>query len=420
LGLVGIKEMLTTAFDMGLTTLEPTGENLRRFGLSLTLGGGEVKLLDLASSYSAFANGGNKVEPVVILKVTDKDGNILEEFKPVAGRQVLSPGEAFIISNILSDNEARKMTFGENSALKISGRQVAVKTGTTNDRRDNWTIGWSPQVIIGVWVGNNDNSAMGQLVSGISGAAPIWRRIITEYLKNKQVEEFSVPEGVVQLEVDSVSGYKAHDGFSQRSEYFIKGTEPTGEDPIHPKLKLCRGQNKLATTVDVAKNNYEEKEFFIFKESDPFENENGENKWQKGIDIWLSKQTDERYYPPIQYCDNNDSIYIKFNEPADQSQINNDFTLRIETVSSNEVLKVEVYIDGSPEKTLTSYPYELAMNLPDGKHTIKAVATDSAGNQASQETRFGVNVPWNWEPSPTPVPVTPTLVPTLSLTPIPT
>jgi len=420
LGLVGIKEMLTTAFDMGLTTLEPTGENLRRFGLSLTLGGGEVKLLDLASSYSAFANGGNKVEPVVISKVTDKDGNILEEFKPVAGKQVLSSGEAFIISNILSDNEARKMTFGENSALKISGRQVAVKTGTTNDRRDNWTIGWSPQVIIGVWVGNNDNSAMGQLVSGISGAAPIWRRIITEYLKNKQVEEFSVPEGVVQLEVDSVSGYKAHDGFSQRSEYFIKGTEPTGEDPIHPKLKLCRGQNKLATTVDVAKNNYEEKEFFIFKESDPFENENGENKWQKGIDIWLSKQTDERYYPPIQYCDNNDSIYIKFNEPADQSQINNDFTLRIETVSSNEVLKVEVYIDGSPEKTLTSYPYELAMNLPDGKHTIKAVATDSAGNQASQETRFGVNVPWNWEPSPTPVPVTPTLVPTLSLTPIPT
>lgn len=419
LALVGIKEMLTTAFDMGLTTLEPTGDNLRRFGLSLTLGGGEVKLIDLASAYSAFANGGYKVEPVVILKVTDKDGNVLEEFKPLSGKQVLSSGEAFIISNILSDNEARKMTFGENSALKISGRQVAVKTGTTNDRRDNWTIGWSPQVIVGVWVGNNDNSMMKQLVSGISGAAPIWRGIITEYLKNKQVEEFSVPEGVVQFEVDSVSGFKAHDGFPQRSEYFIKGTEPTAEDPIHPKLKLCQGQSKLATTVDIAKNNYEEKEFFVFKESDPFENENKENKWQKGIDAWLAKQTDERYHPPTEYCNNSDNIYIKFNEPSDQSQIGNDFTLRIETVSFNEVVKIEVYLDGNLEKTLTSYPYELVMKLPDGKHTIKAVATDVNGNQASQETRFGINVPWNLEPSPTPMPVTPTLTPTLTLTPIP-
>ena len=420
LALVGIKDMLTTAYDMGLTTLEPTGENLRRFGLSLTLGGGEVKLIDMASSYSAFANGGYKVEPIVILKVADKDGNVLEEFKPVAGKEVLSPGEAFIISNILSDNEARKLTFGENSALKISGRQVAVKTGTTNDRRDNWTIGWTPQAIVGVWVGNNDNSAMKQLVSGISGAAPIWRRIITEYLKNKQVEEFSVPEGVIQLEVDSISGYKAHDGFPQRSEYFIKGTEPAGEDLIHPKLKLCKGQNKLATLVDIARNNYDEKEYFVFKEKDPFAGSNEENKWQTGIDAWLAKQTDERYHPPAQYCDSSENVYVKFNEPADQSQIGNDFTLRIETVSFNEVVKIEVYLDGNLEKTLTSYPYELVMKLPDGKHTIKAVATDVSGNQASQETRFGVNVPWNLEPSPTPMPVTPTLIPTLTLTPIPT
>ncbi len=414
LALVGIKDMLTTAYDMGLTTLEPTGENLRRFGLSLTLGGGEVRLIDLASSYSAFANGGYKVEPVAILKVTDKDGNVLEEFKPVAGKEVLSPGEAFIISNILSDNEARKMTFGENNALKISGRQVAVKTGTTNDRRDNWTIGWTPQAIVGVWVGNNDNSAMKQLVSGISGAAPIWRRIITEYLRNKQVEEFSVPEDVIQLEVDNVSGYKAHDGFPQRSEYFIKGTEPTGEDLIHPKLKLCKGQNRLATSVDIARNNYDEKEYFVFKEKDPFAGSGGENKWQMGIDAWLAKQTDERYHPPVQYCDSSDNVYIKFNEPADQSQVGSDFTLRIETVSFNEVVKIDVYLDGKLEKTLTSYPYELAMRLPDGKHTIRAVATDVSGNQASQETRFGVNVPWDLEPSPTPVPVTPTLTPTLT------
>lgn len=420
LSLVGIEDMLTTAYDMGLSTLEPTRENLSRFGLSLTLGGGEVKLIDMASAYSAFANGGYKVEPIAILKVTDKDGNVLEEYKPVTGKQVLTSGEAFLISNILSDNEARKMTFGENSSLKITNRQVAVKTGTTNDKRDNWTIGWTPSVVVGVWVGNNDNSAMKQVVSGVSGAAPIWRRIITEYLKTRQVEDFSVPDDVVQLEVDTVSGYKAHNSFPQRSEYFIKGTEPTGEDPIHPMLKLCQGQNKLASLVDIARNNFEEKEYFIFKESDPFENENKANFWQKGIDLWLSKQTDGRYHPPTEYCSDSNQIYVRFNEPSDHATINNDFTLKLETVSQNEVVKIDFYVDGNLKKTLSSYPYETGITLDNGKHTLKAVATDSKGNQGDQEIKIGVNLAWDWEPSPTPAPTStpsPTPSPSPSVTP---
>lgn len=418
LAMVGIKDMLATAYDMGLSTLEPTKENLSRFGLSVTLGGGEVRLLDLASAYSAFANGGLKIDPVAILKVTDKDGNVLEENRALPGKRVLSSQEAFIISHILSDNSARLLTFSENNLLKIPERQVAVKTGTTNDKRDNWTVGWTPQVIVGTWVGNNDNSAMKQLVSGVSGAAPIWRRVIIDYLKDKQKEEFTVPEGIISAEVDSLSGYRSHDGFPGRNEYFIQGTEPSSDDPVHVKLKICKGQGKLATPVDIARGEYEEKEYLIFKENDvyssPSTSSGIEDRWQKGIDEWVKKQPDERYRPPTEYCNTMDQIFVKFASPQDQAQVKSPFTVKIEPVLVNEVAKVSIYVNGELKKELTSTPYELELTLPDGTYTIKAIVRDSKGNEGSQEVRIGVNVSWNWAPSPTP---TPTLIPTPTLTP---
>ncbi len=176
LALVGVRDMLQTGWEMGFTSLEPTQENLSRLGLSVTLGGGEVRLIDMVSAYSAFANGGYKVPPTAILKVTDKDGHVLEESKPKKGRRVLTEEQAFLINHILSDNSARLITFGENSLINIQG--VAAKTGTTNDKRDNWTVGWTPSIVTGVWVGNNDNTPMQRVASGVSGAAPIWRRII--------------------------------------------------------------------------------------------------------------------------------------------------------------------------------------------------------------------------------------------------
>ena len=144
---VGLKDMLQTGYELGLSTLEPTTDNLKRFGLSVTLGGGEVRLLELVEAYSAFANGGLKIEPISILKVTDKDDKVLFEHKNAQGRRVITEPQAFLISHILSDNNARLITFGANSALNVPGRTVAVKTGTTNDKRDNWTIGWTPQVL---------------------------------------------------------------------------------------------------------------------------------------------------------------------------------------------------------------------------------------------------------------------------------
>ncbi len=415
LAMVGLKEMLSTAYEMGFSTLEPTVENMRRLGLSVTLGGGEVSLLDMSSAYSAFANTGLKVEPVSILKVTDKDGNTLEEFHPIPGKRVLSEGEAFIISNILSDNEARKMTFGENNSLKFSDRPVAAKTGTTNDKRDNWTVGWTPQVIVGTWVGNNDNTAMKSLVSGVSGAAPIWRKVIQEYLKDKPVENFTTPAGIVTAEVDSVSGYRAHDGFAQRTEFFLQGTEPSGEDPVHLKLKVCKNEGKLATPVDIIRGNFDEKEYFSFKEKDPFAASGQENRWQKGIDAWLAKQPDDRYRPPTDYCSGSDQIYIRFSSPQDQNQVGSRFTVAIEPISVNEITKVNLYVNGELKYSLNS-PYGVDLTLSEGKYTLKAEAQDSRGNTASQEIRIGVNLPWDWSPSPTPVP---TAIPTVVLSPVP-
>lgn len=416
---VGLREMLQQAYDLGFTTLEPTSENLSRLGLSVTLGGGEVRLLDMASAYSSFANGGLKVTPTAILKVTDHEGRVLEENKPIQGRRVLTPEQAYLISNILSDNEARLITFGSRSSLYFSDRQVAVKTGTTNDKKDNWTVGWTPSVIVGVWVGNNDNSQMKEVASGVSGASPIWRRILFTALEGKPKEDFAIPEGIVSAEVDSVSGFRSHDGFPSRVEFFIKGTEPTGDDPVHTKLKVCKASGKLATPVDIARGEYEEKEFFIFTEDDPTAASSGENRWQKGINEWLATQTDSRYHPPTEYCESQNQIEVKIKEPEDHTQVGSSFRVKVEPISVNEIVMVEIYVNNELKASMTSIPYERDLTLPDGAYTIKARARDSKGNEGEREIKIGVNVPWDWSPTPTPTPtpiptITPTLSPTLT------
>ena len=422
LAMVGIKDMLATAFDMGLTTLEPTTENLRRFGLSVTLGGGEIRLLEMASAYSAFANGGLRQEPVAILKVTDKSDKVLYEYKPGPARRVLTPEQSFLISHTLADNTARLITFGERSSLNIPDRMVAAKTGTTNNRLDNWTIGWTPQIITGVWVGNNDNSQMKELASGISGAAPIWRRIIMVALKDKPNGSFTAPEGIVTADVDTISGYRAHDGFPSRTEYFVKGTEPTSPDVIHTKLKLCRGQNKLATPARVARGEYDESEFVVLRETDVFSTDNI-NRWQQGIDEWLTTQGDPRYHPPTDYCGSTEDMAIVINEPANESQINsNEVRVIGKVVAANEMEKIEFIINGELKETVqNSKKFEKIFTLNNGTYTIKIKVRDVNGNQDEREIKIGVNVPWNWQPSPTPAPTsTPTTIPTSTPAPSPT
>ena len=392
LSLVGIKDMMQLGYEMGLTTLQPTAQNLSRVGLSVALGGGEVKLIDLASAYSALANGGKRVEPVAILKVTDATGRVLEEVKTglPAGRQVISDKEAFIISSILSDPGARSITFGARSAINVAGRTIAVKTGTTNDKRDNWTIGWTAGgPVVGVWVGNNDNSPMKEVASGVTGAAPIWRRIILAAMANRGDEPFVPPPGIVSLEVDKISGYPAHDGFTAKQEYFIAGTEPTGVDPIHRLVRNCNGETK---------------EYFYFKEEDPF-GKDGQNKWQEGVLSWLNEQGDPRYHPPVEGCDSGNGLNLNIAEPGDKSQLNsNDVKIRANISSPYTIKKVEFIVDGQTKEALTNSPWEVVINLPTGSHRLEVRVFDESGQQVTKDITIGVNQPWDASPTPFPTP----------------
>jgi len=414
---VGVENMMRQAYDMGLSTLEPTKENMSRFGLAVTLGGAEVKMTDMSAGYSSFANGGRKVELVGVLKVEDRNGRVLEEYKPFEGKQVMTPQEAFIISNILADNSARELTFGAVSGLVIPNYQVAVKTGTTNDKRDNWAIGWTPNLLSVVWVGNNDNSPMGKVASGVSGATPIWKRIMQFELPKRDKQDFSIPEKVVAMDVDRVSGYPAHDGFAAKQDYFIDGTQPKTSDPIHMKLKVCKGQSGLATPADVASNNYDEKEYIKLVEDDPVSTD-GKNRWQEGINEWINQQSDkDKYFPPENYCHEGGLVDVSIESPSNQSTVGSSFDIKINTTSLKKIVEVKMWIDGNEKKVWNERPYEMNMSLPDGVHKIKVSAKDKDGNTAEREAQFGVNKPWDRSPSPTSAP---TSVPTNTPIPSPT
>jgi len=211
---LGVSTMVEKGRAMGIQSWTDDS----RFGLSLTLGAGEVTMLDMARVYGTLANNGRRIELTPILEVTDYTGKVIEKFRPQEGIQAVNEGAAWIMGNILSDNIARTSAFGANSSLVIKDKTVSVKTGTTNDKRDNWTIGFTPSNVVVVWVGNNDNTPMDPvLTSGITGASPIWHDIMTYILKDKKNEIAPQPDTVISLPC-----------YLGRSEYFIKGTEPSG------------------------------------------------------------------------------------------------------------------------------------------------------------------------------------------------
>jgi len=225
LSIFGINKMVEMGQNMGITTWNDPG----RFGLSLTLGGVEVKIVDMAVVYGTLANQGKKVDLQPILEITDYKGKVLEryqtpELKPL--NQVLNPGVSYLLNNILSDNQARTPAFGPNSLLSIPNQEVAVKTGTTNDKKDNWTIGYTSDLLTAVWVGNNDNSPMNAVVSGITGASPIWNKTMTQLLKSSPTHKFLIPGEVKAIQICSFNGLLPCDGCSTKTEYFLEGTEP--------------------------------------------------------------------------------------------------------------------------------------------------------------------------------------------------
>ncbi len=209
---LGVNNFIDFAAKMGISTWKDKS----RYGLSLTLGGGEVAMVDMAEAFGVLANLGYKMPINYFQTIKDNNGNVLREMTPFEIKEI-DPAIAFIINDILSDNFARISAFGTGSSLEIPGYRVAVKTGTTNDKKDNWTIGYTPEFLVTVWVGNNDNTPMNPyLTSGITGAAPIWNRVMTYLLKNYGTGNkwYEKPYNVVE----KICYYG-------RKEYFVRGTE---------------------------------------------------------------------------------------------------------------------------------------------------------------------------------------------------
>jgi len=199
LAMIGLPSMIETAQQMGITTFE----KVENYGLSLTLGGGAVKMIDLMTAYTTLASLGTKYTPTPILAVTDSFGNKLEDSRKIDGKKVLTEEVSYLINHILADNNARTPAFGAGSLLNIPKKTVAVKTGTSDDKRDNWTFGYTPEYVVGTWVGNNDYSPMDQkLASGITGAAPIWHEIMANLLEDRPDIAFKRPPGIVETIID--------------------------------------------------------------------------------------------------------------------------------------------------------------------------------------------------------------------------
>lgn len=226
---LGVNDLIDQAEAMGISTWQDRS----RFGLSLTLGGGEVLMTDLATAYSTFANLGYPVSINPFLEVTNYKGETLYR-NDCALKQtncyedlVLSPKSAHLITDILSDNLARTPAFGAFSVLNIPGQQVAVKTGTTNSMKDNWTIGYITDRLVATWVGNNDNMPMSYVASGITGASPIWNKIMVSLLDSENPHLFTVPANMVKVKVCAATGTLPCSACPRVvEELFVAGTEP--------------------------------------------------------------------------------------------------------------------------------------------------------------------------------------------------
>jgi len=260
LQLAGVDNVIRTAHRMGINTLN---RGLDYYGLSLTLGGGEVHLLDMVYAFSVFANGGRmygapvpedqlragyrELDPVAILRVEDRNGNVLYEYSQPESRDILSPQLAYLMNSILSDRRARWGAFSNPNPLELSNdRPAAAKTGTTNDYKDAWTIGYTPQLAAGVWVGNTDNSDM-KFVAGVTGAAPIWHAVMEYALQDEEMAPFVRPEGLVERAVCAVSGLLPTEHCPTVNELFIPGTEPTEHCHIHQVFRVNRETGRLCT-----------------------------------------------------------------------------------------------------------------------------------------------------------------------------
>jgi len=379
--IAGVDKVLELARDLGYTSLEDKD----RFGLSLVLGGAEVKLLEHVNAYSAFAREG-KISPITsILKIEDKNGNIIEEWKEDS-KKVLDPKVARAINDILSDNNARAYAFGASNWLTLGDRPVAAKTGTTNDYRDAWTIGYTPSLVTGVWVGNNDNSEMKRGAAGGVVAAPIWHDYMKKVLGDTPREEFkefetektgkAILDGIIEgkkiIKLDKISGLLA--------------TDETPEDLI--ETKELEEHHCILYYID---------------KNDPLgpvpekpEKDAQFNEWEEKVQAWSIEMSSSTLATvPTEF----DNIHSEENKPEinifspwNKSTIKSpSFTAKIKTSASAGIDHVNYYIDGHLVSKTSRPPYSLNEDisyLENGDHKLRALSCDPVYNCQEDEIEF--------------------------------
>ena len=395
LAMVGIHDFLQQAYEMGLDALEPTDANIANLGLSASLGGGETTLLDLTKAFSVFANEGKRVEPYGIIDITDFNGKKIYEQKESKTKEVLSKDISFIISHILSDNNARIDTFGPNSYLKIPGKTVAVKSGTTDDKRDNWAVGFTTDIALGVWVGNNDNAKMNQkIASGVTGASPIWHDMMQALLAEFDDGIMEKPDTVEAVEIDAYLGGLPKDGYPTRTEYFVKDTAPTEISPYYKILKISKETGKLANDVEIRSGNYEEKEYIVITESDPISGD-GVNRWQNAIDEWARAQDDGKFHYPTETSEaRSDEVAISIKNPENERRVDSKSIEIFAKITSLEPIReTKIFIDGEEKKKYSGNRDEVreTFEFENGKHMIRVEARNEKDKVTSSEVKFSVN-----------------------------
>jgi 1A family penicillin-binding protein len=403
---VTVPGMLEMAHRLGITSLDRPD-----YGLALTLGGGDVTLLEMTTTYAVIANGGRRVVPQPILHIEDSSGRLVFQAAEELGDTLIDPRHAYIITSILSDREVRIPTFGTPNALELS-RTAAAKTGTTDDYRDAWTIGYTPDLVTGVWVGNSRGEPM-KRVFGSRGAAPIWHDFMEQALRDTPVHEFTVPDGLVTVEICPVSGKLHTDKCpAARKEIFVAGTEPKETCDIHVDVQICSVSGLRATQF--CPYNVVEKRYF---EVYPAE-----------YRAWAEAQG--KAQPPVDTCTiHTRAPRVELTQPAAGS-----FVLGVVGVYGSARIddldhyELQYGIGDNPIGWGTVTWQNNAMEdgllaawdtrtLTNGLYSLRVVAIDRRGNNVtSPAIRVMVQ-----NPTPTPTPtVTPTATPTETPTPSPT
>lgn len=387
--LVGVDDAVEVAHSLGITGIRDPA----RVGLSLVLGGGEVKLTDHVNAYGTLATGGVRHDQVVILKIEDAKGAVLEEYKPDAGERVIEEKYVAMLDSVLSNNENRAWVFGEQSPLRFDNRQVVAKTGTTNEFRDGWTIGYTPSLAVGVWAGNNDNSPMAAGSDGVNVAAPIWRAFLDKALANYAVEEF--PKYNPDDEIGDGEGKTKKPMLAGKLEEKedVKVCEIPGEDD-----KYCLA-NKYCRDKDVDKKDFVSPHdilYYVNREDprgpipDKPDKDSQYKNWEEGVKAWYKKQkgvvVDE---PPKDECDKDDfEGYLPKVSLTVPGSVGSSLPLSANVDAPYGTKSVKYTVDGSDAGSGGSYDVS-------GKNgssvTVKVEVEDDNGNKVSDQKSVSVS-----------------------------